>query len=134
MPILAKLKELAAGKNQRPFHKLSKRELIDAESAIGRQLFGAIPVGHQREFFCLDEHTWVWHEEWKDGRDVKTQTVRYEIRGDQIVKVSGNGEYTYVRGAELRNLTLAIKLYYEQVLRSIYHIDPATGQPLDNNA
>ena len=130
MAILAKIKELAAIKGQRPFHKLTERDLIDAESAIGRQLFGEIPVGHQREFFCLDSNTWVWHEEWKEDRETKTQTVRYEVRGEDIVKVSGNGQYSYVRGGELHNLTLAIKLYYEQVLRGIYNIDPSTGQPL----
>jgi len=130
MAILDKIKELATSGAKRPFGKMTERDLIDAESAIGRQLFGEIPAGHKRDFFCLDEYTWVWHEEWKDGRETKTQTVRYELRGDNIVKVSGSGEYTYVRDAELHNLILAIKLYYEQVMRSVYKIDPRTGQPL----
>lgn len=130
MAILDRVKRLATG-GGRSFRKLSERELIDAESAIGRQLFGEIPIGHKRDFFCLDEHTWVWHEEWKEGRDTKTQTVRYELRGDSIIKISGDNEYSHVQGAELQNLMLAIKLYYEQVLRSVYHINPATGQPLE---
>jgi hypothetical protein len=128
--ILDKIKALTTSGGKRPFGKLTERDLIDAESAIGRQLFGEIPAGHHRDFFCLDEYTWVWHEEWREGRETKTQTVRYELRGENIVKVSGNGEYTYVRGAELQNLMLAIKLYYEQVMRSVYKIDPATGQSL----
>ena len=130
MAILDKIREFANSSVKRPFGKLTERDLIDAESAIGRQLFGEIPAGRQRDFFCLDENTWVWHEEWKEGRETKTQTVRYELRGDNIVKITGNGEYSSVRGAELANLMLAIKLYYEQVLRSVYKIDPTTGQPL----
>jgi len=130
MAILDKIKKLATSGVKNPFVKLTERELIDAESAIGRQLFGEIPAEHKRDFFCLDEYTWVWHEEWKEGREIKTQTVRYEIRGEKIVKINGSGEYTYVKGEELRNFVLAIKLYYEQVMRSIYKIDPNTGQPL----
>ena len=130
MAILDKIKQLATSGVKRPFGKITERDLIDAESAIGRQLFGEIPTGHKRDFFCLDEYTWVWHEEWNEGREVKTQTVRYELRDGSIVKASGNGEYTYVRGAELENLVLAIKLYYEQVMRSVYKIDPSTGLPL----
>ena len=32
-------------------NKISLDDLINAESAIGRTLFGPIPAGHQREFF-----------------------------------------------------------------------------------
>jgi len=130
MAILDKIKELANSGIKRPFSKLTERDLIDAESAIGRQLFGEIPAGRKRDFFCLDEYTWVWHEEWKEGRETKTQTIRYELRGENIVKIRGSGEYSIVRGDELANLMLAIKLYYEQVLRSVYKIDPTTGQPI----
>jgi hypothetical protein len=31
-----------------------KRELIRAEAEIGGQLFGPIPKGHRRQFFCFD--------------------------------------------------------------------------------
>lgn len=34
---------------------VSERELIQRESTIGRELFGPVPEGHRREFFCLDE-------------------------------------------------------------------------------
>jgi hypothetical protein len=130
MAILSSIKSIVKRGGKRPLGKLSSRELIDAESAIGRKLFGPIPAGHSRDFFCLDEYTWVWHEEWKEGKEQRTMTVRYEVRPDGIVKVSGDGNYSYVRGAELENLTLAIKLYYEQVMRGVYNIDPATGKPL----
>ena len=44
------------------------RELIRREAAIGGTLFGSLPKGGQRQFFCLDEHSWIWYEEWKDSQ------------------------------------------------------------------
>ena len=43
------------------------RNLIRHEAKIGGQLFGPVPKDGRREFFCLDRHTWVWHEEWVDA-------------------------------------------------------------------
>ena len=42
------------------------RNLIRHEAKIGGILFGLVPEGGRREFFCLDARTWVWHEEWID--------------------------------------------------------------------
>ncbi len=112
---------------------MSERKLIQLESAIGRELFGSVPKGHQREFFCLDEKTCIWFESYKDkdGKMVES-TTRYEIQGDRILKIQGGARYSYLDGAELTNLLLAIDLYYERVMRSVYRHDPATGQPLAN--
>lgn len=112
--------------------QLSARDLIRMESQIGAQIFGPVPKGHRREFFCLDEHTWIWHEEWTDQVTKQTLsiTTRYEIRGDSIVKVQDTQPYQRVEGEELRNLVMAMQIYYEQVARGIYHYDPRTGQPL----
>lgn len=112
---------------------LTERELIRYESEIGRHLFGPIPKGHTREFFCLDESTWVWHEEWRDEQNKKqTRTTRYEIHSNGILKVRDGGHYQYLEGQELENFSLAVRLYYEQVLRSLYRKDPYTGQSLAN--
>lgn len=116
----------------RPLNKLTEHQLIKLESQIGRTLFGEIPKGHNREFFCLDADTWVWHEEWKDadGRQ-KQQTVRYEVRPDGILKVENKGKHsTMVKGEELANLTLAVRMYQEKVIRDIYKHDPKTGKML----
>lgn len=120
-------------KNRKPLKQMSERKLIQLESSIGRELFGPIPKGHQREFFCLDEKTCIWYESYKDkdGKMVET-TTRYEIQGDRILKVQGGAKYSYLDGAELTNLLLAIDLYYERVMRGVYRHDPATGQPLAN--
>lgn len=133
MSILDRVKKslaYTATSDERPLKDLSERDLINAESAIGRELFGPIPDGHRREFFCLDEHTWIWYEEWTDGGKQHLQTTRYEIRETGIMKATGSGKYKPVTGAELENLIMAMQLYYEQVLRGIYELDPRTGRPI----
>jgi hypothetical protein len=121
-------------KSTRPLKKLSKRELIELEAEIGGNLFGPIPAGHRREFFCLDEKTWVWHEEWNDinGKRHVTST-RYEIHENGILKAQDGKVYKFIDGDELRNLTVAIRLYYEAVSRGIYRRDPTTGKPLPDD-
>jgi len=115
----------------RPLKKLTSRQLIKLESEIGAQLFGKVPKGRRREFFCLDENNWIWHEEWLDDhRRIVSQTVRYEVQEKGILKVQDGGNYSYITGAELSNLILAIKLYYERVMRELYKVDPHTGKSL----
>ncbi len=135
MAMFAKLVNLITGTDpalNRPFKKLTERQLIQKESEIGRDLFGPIPAGHRREFFCLDDHTWVWHEEWKDAATGKRKfmTTRYEVHQNGILKVQDGTQYKFIEGEELQNLYLSTRLYYEQVMRGIYRVDPYTGQHL----
>ncbi|MCL1929806.1 hypothetical protein FWF93_01585 [Candidatus Saccharibacteria bacterium] len=109
--------------------KMTREELITLESRIGKQLFGPIPQGRSREFYCLDAHTWVWQEQWRDGDINRKQIVRYEIRPDGIIK-NVDGIYKRVEGVELENLRAAMKVYYEEVMRGIYKTDPFTGNKL----
>lgn len=116
----------------RPLKKLTERELLRLESQIGATLFGPVPAGHRREFFCLDDKTWIWHEEGTDpvtGKETQA-TTRYEVQDKGILKVQEGARYSYIEGAELDNLVTATQLYYEQVARTIYHRDPQTGQKL----
>ncbi|HSW81562.1 MAG TPA: hypothetical protein VLG40_04150 [Candidatus Saccharimonas sp.] len=111
--------------------KFTSRDLIRMESKIGAQLFGALPKGHRREFFCLDEHTWIWFEEWPDAKGkMASVTTRYEIHPNGILKVQDGQPYEVVEGEELRNFAMATRLYREHVIRDVYHCDPITGQPL----
>lgn len=113
----------------RPFKKLTERELIQLESEIGRELFGPVPKGHQREFFNLDERTWIWYDEYTDDTGLKhASTTRYEVQEKGILKAQDGAKYTYIEGKELQNLTLAVQMYYEQVMRGVYKRDPKTGQ------
>lgn len=90
--------------------------LIHHEAKIGGQLFGDIPAGHRREFFALDERTWVWHEEWKDAKGQwHAVTTRYDVRPGGILKSQGGEAYKRLSKQELANLYRAAKLYGERV-------------------
>lgn len=116
---------------KRSLKKFTERELLTLESEIGAKLFGPIPAGHRREFFCLDEKTWIWHEEWlDDAKKLATSTVRYEVNEHGVLKVQEGARYSYLEADELRNFGIAIRMYYEQVARGVYSRDPATGEKL----
>lgn len=117
---------------KRPLKSLTKRELIQLESEVGRTLFGEPPEGTtRREFFNLDPKTWIWHEEWRDKHGKEHQiTTRYEIQEDSVIKVQPGLRYQKVEGQELENLRVAVELYHEQVMRKIYKRDPRTGDKL----
>jgi len=90
--------------------------LIHHEAKIGGELFGSIPAGHRREFFCLDERTWVWHEEWKDAAgEWQAVTTRYDVRPNGILKSQGGQAYKRLSKQELVNLYRAVKLYDERI-------------------
>lgn len=112
--------------------RFTRRDLIRMESRIGGQLFGPVPKGHRREFFCLDKDTWVWYEEWLDPKTRKmvNTTTRYEVHDNGVLKVQEGQPYTFVEGQELTNLVWAMHMYYEEVARQIYGYDPATGKPM----
>ncbi len=94
--------------------------LIRHEARIGGTVFGPIPKGHRREFFCLDKHTWVWHEEWTDASGQhKAQTTRYDVRPTGILKAQGT-RYQPVSPSESRRLIAAARLYRERVYNEMY--------------
>ena len=106
---------------KRPLKPLSERELLTLESEIGSKLFGPIPENHRREFFCLDEKTWIWHEEWAVGnKQICERTIRYEISETQVIKVEPGPHYTHIKGKELNNFITAVETYHKLVLTKIY--------------
>lgn len=112
-------------------HKLTDRDLLKLESKIGATLFGPVPEGRRREFFCLDEATWIWHEEWRDEKGIERQsTVRYEVHSNGILKVTDGPRYQFIEGKELDNLVEATRLYHDMVAQRIYRRDPKTGLKL----
>lgn len=116
---------------KRPLKNLTERQLLRLESAIGAEIFGKIPHGHRREFFCLDEKTWIWHEEWTDAnRTDHANTIRYEIGDNGVLKVQDGARYSYLDGTELQNFALAVRMYYEQVSRKVYQHEPEPVQKL----
>lgn len=100
-----------------------QRALIHHEAKIGSELFGPIPAGHRREFFCLDERTWVWHEEWTDAKGVRrVVTTRYDVRPDKVLKSQGNMSYQALSASEERNFFQAVRLYGERVNAEYNHM------------
>ncbi len=104
---------------------LTEHDLVRREARIGAELFGPIPADHRREFFCLDESTWIWHEEWLDIDGVRHElTTRYEIRGNQVIKAQGSNPYQIVSAREARNLLAAVAIYHQRVMREVYNQQP----------
>ena len=96
------------------------RNLIRREAQIGGTVFGPVPKGVRREFFCLDQHTWVWHEEWKDAAgQTKVRTTRYDVRPSGVIK-SQNGMYQSLSPREAYNLRTAAHLYHQRVVEQMY--------------
>lgn len=119
--MLQKLLELA-GLVDSPEEKQAEnyRNIIRAEARIGGRLFGAVPTGGRREFFCLDEHTWVWHEEWIDATGQnRSKTTRYDVRPNSILK-SQNGQYQPLTQKEALRFRDAVLAYRTLVNNELY--------------
>ena len=80
----------------------------------------------------MDEKTWIWYEEGPNAQsgEIEQSTTRYEVHDNGILKVQGGSRYTFIEGAELDNLVMATRMYYEQVARGVYKRDPRTGKML----
>lgn len=97
------------------------RNLIRIEAKIGGKLFGPVPKNHRREFFCFDERTWVWHEEWVDANGKKqVKTTRYDVRPNTVLKAQDGEPYQQATSEEIENLFQASQLYKKQVYDELY--------------
>ena len=112
----------SAGKNAESRDAKLYRDLLRHEAKIGGELFGPIPPGGRREFFCLDEHTWIWHEEWKDEKgNNQVRTTRYDVRPSGIVKAQDGKHYQNVSKDEAARLYKAAKLYEKRTNEELYN-------------
>jgi hypothetical protein len=121
MAILPKL--LSGTKVQRQQDREAElyRSLIRREAKIGGEIFGPVPKGGKREFFCLDEHTWIWHEEWLDANGQRRiKTTRYDIRPTGILKAQDGQTYQHVSIEEAERLLQAAKLYEHRIRTELY--------------
>lgn len=102
-------------------NKLTYDDLINAESELGRTLFGPIPAGHRREFFWHRNNVWIWHESWLDAAGVtQGATIRYEVRPAGVYKKPLGGEYEMLEGHELENFVKAAERYSTLVRSELY--------------
>lgn len=108
----------------------TRRELIQRESELGGRMFGdIIPSNVHRQYYNLDQDTWIFYEE-NNNSAMEQSTTRYEVHPNGVLKVQEGSPYYYIEGQELDNFVAAGRLYYDQVARIIYNRDPATGNPL----
>ena len=101
---------------------IPKRQ-IKKEAYLGGRIFGNLQQHQQREFFCLDPKTWIWHESWQDKETKKQQAfmLRYDIKSDQIYKRKDNDDCPHLLDQqESRNLQTAIAVYRTEVLAKLY--------------
>lgn len=118
---LLTIKRPVASINGRYSNKLSYNDLLNAESAIGRTLFGPIPEGHQREFFESKKNVWIWYEGWTDAAGIMQEmTIYYEVRPAGVYKKQKDGKYEKLEGDELNNFVNAAKKYFELVKTQLY--------------
>lgn len=120
MSLVTKLFKGAADQKREERMAELYRSLLRHEAQIGGQLFGEVPKKHRREFFCLDEHTWVWHEEWLENGQRFSKTTRYDVRPDVILKAQDGQPYQVVEEQEARNLVEAARLYKAKVIAELY--------------
>jgi hypothetical protein len=86
------------------------QEINPVEAAAGGRLFGDIPEGTQRQFYCIDQKTWYW-------REITIQqdiTTIYQIEPERVKKIQ-NGQTAQINKGEIANLLSATQRYYEQV-------------------
>ncbi|MCU0667188.1 MAG: hypothetical protein MUF85_01045 [Patescibacteria group bacterium] len=103
--------------------KLVKKysDLLKQEAVIGGLIFGPLPQGHRREFVCLDERTWIWHEEWVNQTgDKRAQTTRYDVTPRGVIKYVNDGSAKFVSPSEGEHLLLASRLYLQRISLNIY--------------
>lgn len=121
MPILPKLLNGAKVQRQHDREAELYRSLLRREAKIGGEIFGPVAKGGKREFFCLDEHTWIWHEEWLDANGARRiKTTRYDIRKNGILKAQDGQTYQRVSKDEAERLLQAAKIYEERIKSELY--------------
>jgi hypothetical protein len=88
------------------------REVLRRAAQIGGGIFGPVPDGVRREFFCLGHRVWIWHEEWTDENGQRRiVTTRYDVRPKGILKAQDGQPYRYVELEEGKRLYKAMKMY-----------------------
>lgn len=93
-----------------------QREFIRRELQVTSDIFGETPKGIERKFFCLNKHTWIWHE-----NDHGQQTVtKYTIRPGEIVKSVNDESYRRVSVEEAQRFAQATRLYADKTAALLY--------------
>jgi len=126
--MLSKLFDSILHRNEDQKRAEAYREAIREEAKIGGKLFGPIPKGTTREFFCLDPYTWVWHEEWTDDQGKQQiRTTRYDMKPNGVFKAQDGQPYRPLSEKEAYNLLQAIRRYNPAIDAELDPILAANG-------
>lgn len=108
-------------KRLKKLRRLTRADLINAESRLGSTIFGPVPEGHRREFFHDHDNIWIWHESWTDSKHrLRQTTIRYEARPDGVYKKVSAGRYIRLTSAELTNFRQATRTYLRLIKQHLY--------------
>lgn len=123
-PMFEKLMQLVMGQpavKENP-RSATLRQLIEKESQLGAQIFGAFPAYDKRYFYCFDERMWIWYEERMNAATGKhdVMTVSYNITDRGILKSYGENQSSYVQDEELEHFTTATEEYAAKVVSELY--------------
>ncbi|MBR6505762.1 hypothetical protein IKT18_02945 [Candidatus Saccharibacteria bacterium] len=107
--------------NRRYSNRFTYEDLMNAESELGKTIFGPIPVGHERAFFKNRGNTWIWHESWTDALGAaQSTTITYDVRPEGVFKKVPGTNYQKIEGSELENFVTAARTYYGLVKDNLY--------------
>lgn len=96
--------------------------LLNAESALGRTIFGPVPPGCQREFFSYRKNVWIWYESFQNPLGMTQEMIiRYEVRPDGVYKRPGDGNYQKIEGIELENFRQIARIYLDLIKTKLYY-------------
>ena len=97
------------------------QDLLRLEIEKTQGIFGQLPEGTKRDFFCLDRDTWIWYEEWTDSKGRRRQmTIRYMVRATEILKSLNGGPYQRLTLDEVRNFKRAVEAYVYKAKSELY--------------
>lgn len=96
-----------------------RKDLLQREAQVGKSVFGPVPASRKREFFRIDQYTWIW-EETVNGRLTRT---KYVVREREVVKSVNGASYQRLTPQEARHFNDAVQLYVQRVASEVY------GQP-----
>ena len=98
-----------------------RQDFLRKEIEIVQDIFGPLKEGNKRDFYCLDEHTWIWYEEWGDEQGHRRHmTTRYDVQPSGITKSQNGGTHQELSAKEAQSLKAAVKMYIERVEKQLY--------------
>ena len=87
------------------------KTILKHEARLGAKIFSG-KAGVEREFYCLDENTWVWHE--------GPSTVFYKVNPASVYRSNDGVNYRAASRTEAKRLFEAAKIYQKIIQTKVY--------------